>query len=287
MRALGGMLNIDVTPLLQSAIAPRLERVRREIDGRLPDVRAEVERGWQQLGTPRPLPIGGCLVVDPLGLVQGPVQQSGDVANARFALLSRPELRSNCGEPAASTPLPPLSADPALPDEGVVTLGTEQPLTSLARAFESSAAEAGTRPHYHVAEATVEAVGKGVAAEVELRGELCGTVAFQAEPTLSGEDGWIELNAGQLDAGEDERVRAAGLDPELLVQQLTRRPRSSATISPSLLRASLPAIGWLFSDPAFSLDARVSSLRSAGAAARGEQLVTWVEARGSLRLEQK
>jgi len=43
----------------------------------------------------------------------------------------------------------------------------------------------------------------------------------------------------------------------------------------------------LFSDPEFALRTRVSSLRAAGASARGEQLVAWVEARGSLLLEPK
>jgi hypothetical protein len=285
VRALGGMLNIDVTPLLESALAPRLERVRREIDGRLPDVRAEVERGWRQLATPRPLPTGGCLVVDPLGLVQGPVQQSGDEAHARFALLARPELRSDCSAPAVSTPLPPLSADPALPDEDVVTLGMGLPLASLALGFESAIHESG--PRYHVAEAAVEAIGESVAAELELRGEVCGAVAFRAEPTFAGEEGLIELTAGTLDTGENERLRAAGLDPEVLVQQLTRLPRLAAPISLPILRAAPSALAWLFSDPALSLSARVSSLRAAGASAHGEQLVAWVEARGSLWLEQK
>jgi hypothetical protein len=52
-----------------------------------------------------------------------------------------------------------------------------------------------------------------------------------------------------------------------------------------MLREAPPALAALFSDPMFSLSARVSSLRAAGAAARGQQLVAWVEARGSLLLE--
>lgn len=285
VRALGGMLNVDVTPLLESALAPRLERMRREIDARLPDVRAHVERGWRQLATPRPLPIGGCLVIEPLGLVQGPVEQAGDAAHARFALLARPELRSECSEPALGAPLPPLSADRALPDEDVVTLGMELPLTSLALAFQSATPEAGS-PRYLVAEAMLAAAGDSVAAELELRGELCGAVALQAEPTLVG-DGVIELTAGKLIAGESERIRAAGVDPEALVVQLTHLPRLEAPVSLSMLRAAPDALAWLLSDSTFSLSPRVSSMRTAGATARGEQLVAWVEARGSLWLEQK
>jgi hypothetical protein len=287
VRALGGMLSVDVTPLLKSALAPQLDRVRREIDARLPDVRARVVRAWGQLSRSRPLPLGRCLVLQPLGLVQGPVEQSGHTAHARFALLARPELRADCSEPAPRTSLPPLSADPALPDEGVVTLGVELPLTSLARAFETATPEAGSEPRLRVTQATIEALGKNVSAELELSGELCGAVALQAEPTFAGEDGAIELTAGKLDAGERARVSAAGLDAEALARQLTRLPRVSAPVSLPMLRAAPPALAWLFSDPMFSLSARVSSLRAGGAAARGEHLVAWVEARGSLWLEQK
>jgi hypothetical protein len=286
VRALRGMLNIDVTPLLESALAPRLERVRREIDARLPDVRAHVERAWQQLSTPRPSPLG-CIVLEPVGLVQGPVQQSMQTAHARFALLARPELRMDCSDRAPRAALPPLSADPALPDEGVVTLGMELPLTSLARAFEAAKPEAGSERRLRIAQATIEPLGKNVSAELELSGELCGAVALQAEPTFAGEDAVIELTAGKFDAGESARLRAAGLEPDALARQLTRLPRVSAPLSLPMLRAAPPALAWAFSDPMFSLSARVSSLRAAGAEARADHLVAWVEARGSLWLDQK
>lgn len=288
VRALRGLLSVDVTPMLKSAIAPQLERVRREIDSRLPDVRADVERAWRQLSTPRALPLVGCVVIEPVGLVQGPMQESRGMAHARFALLARPELRTDCSSaPARSVPLPPLSADPALPDEDNVTLGMELPLTSLARAFEAATPEVGPGPRFHVAEATVEALGKRITAELTLAAELCGAVALQAEPIFAGEEGVIALTAGKLDAGESERVRAAGLDPAELAQQLTRLPRLATPLSLPMLRIAPPALASLFSDPEFSLSARVSSMRAAGAAARGKNLVAWVEARGSLLLEQK
>jgi len=287
VRALGGMLSVDVTPLLESALAPQLERVRRQIDGRLPDVRVRVERAWRQLSTPRPLPLGGCLIVEPLGFVQGPVEPSLTTAHARFALLARPELRTDCGDGAARIPLPPLSADPGLPDDGSVTIGMEVPLASLTRAFEAATPEAGSKPRVFVARAALEALGENVSAELELAGELCGAVALQAEPAFAGEDGVIELTAGALDTGESARVRAAGLDPAALARQLARLPRVSTPFSLPMLRAAPPALARLFSDPMFSLSARVSSLRAAGAAARGQHLVAWVEAHGSLWLEQK
>lgn len=286
VRALGGLLRIDVTTLLKSAITPQLARVGREIDSRLPDVRAEVERAWRQLSIPRSLPLVGCLVVNPVGLVQGPMAESGGLMRARFALLARPELQAECDPAAASsTPPPPLDTDPALPDEDVVTLGMAVPLTSLARAFEAAAPAPGRRPRVRVASATLSALDQGVAGELELAGELCGSVALQAQPVFAGEQGVITLSAGRLDPAESERVRAAGVDPAGLAQQLTKLPRLATPLSLPLLRAAAPALTSLLSQPELALSARVSSLRGAGAAARGNSLVAWVEARGGLQLE--
>lgn len=287
VRALGGMLRVDITPMLKSALAPQLERVRREIDGRLPDVRGAVERGWRELSRPRELPLGGCVVVEPLGFVQGPMRNSRRTAHARFALLARPELRTDCSERKPNVPLPPLSADPALPEEDTLTLGMELPLTSLARAFEAAAPEAGAGPRFRVVEAEIEARAQRVAAELTLAGELCGVVALQAEPSFAGEAGFIELMAGKFEAAERDRVRTAGLDPDVLARELARSPRLAAPFSLPMLRAAPPALASMFSDPKFSLSARVSSLRAAGAAARRTHLIAWVEARGSLLLVQK
>jgi hypothetical protein len=295
VRVFGGLVSIDVTRTLKSALAPQLERVGREIDERLPDVRAHVERAWRELSRPRALPFGGCVVVEPRGLVQGPVHEANGMAHARFALLARPELRSDCStspeaaadgtSPISSVPLPPLSADPALPEEDALTLGLELPLASLARAFEAAAPDASSGVRFRVSEATVAALGRRVDAELTLSGELCGAVALQAQPSFAGEAGLIELTAGQLDATDSERVRSAGIDPAALAAQLARSPRLATPVSLQLLRAAPTALAALFPDAEFSLSARISSLRAAGAAARADRLVAWVEARGSLVLE--
>ncbi len=288
VRALRGLLSIDVTPILKAALAPQLERVRREIDGRLPAIRADVERAWRQLSTPLPLPLGGCVVVDPLGLIQGPVRESAGIVHARFALLARPELRADCpSAPASGATLPDLSLDPTLPEQDSVTLGMHLPLASLAGAFEAAPARSGSEPRFRVAEATLDALDGRVIAELTLAGGVCGDIALEAEPVFVGEEGVIELTAGKLSPGESERVRAAGLDPEALARRLAELPRLTTPLSLPLLRLATPALAALLSDPKFSLSARVSSLRSAGAAARGESLVAWVEARGSLTLEHR
>lgn len=287
VRALGGMLCVDVTPILKSALAPQLERVRREVDERLPDIRSSIERAWQKLSQPHPLPLGGCVMIEPLGLVQGPVQASGGSALARLALLARPELRADCNAPAPSAALPALSADAAMPDEDSVTLGMEVPLASLARAFRSAPPEARAEPRFHVAGATLEALGQNISAELTLGGDVCGVVALQARPRFTGEEGLIELTAGRLGPSDLERVRSTGLDPDVLAAELTRLPRVTPPFSLVLLRAAAPALASMLSDPSLSVSTRLSSLSAAGAAARGQNLVAWVEARGSLQVEQR
>jgi len=289
VRALGGLLSVDVTPLLKSAITPQLARVRREIDSRLPDVRADVERGWQQLSTPRALPLGGCVVIEPLGWVQGPVQESRGMAHARFALLARPELRNDCeGAPVEGAPLPPLSADASLPDEDGVTFGMELPLADLALAFKGTTSPAGIGPRYHVTEATIDARGERVGAELALADEVCGSVAIEAQPVFDGEEGIIRLSAATFsDSAENERVRAAGLEPAALARQLAELPRLATPVSLPMLRVAPRALAALYSDPKLALRVRVASMRAAGAAARGTKVVAWVEGRGSLLLELK
>ncbi len=280
VRALGGLLSVDVTPMLRSAIAPQLERVRAQIDSQLPELRAHVERGWRQLARPRELPLAGCLLLDPVGLVQGPMVESEGVLHARFALLARPELREECGSAPAARALPPLSADPALPEEDVVVFGMAAPLARLARAFRAAS---NGDPRTQVTHAAVEAHGNDIVAELTIAGELCGTVALHAEPAF-GEDGLLTLGKGQLAPADGERVRAAGGDPAQLARQLTELPQLAPPVALAVLRAAPAALASLFSDPELQLSAELSSLRAAGAMARGEQLVAQVEARGRLVL---
>ena len=160
-----------------------------------------------------------------------------------------------------------------MPDEDSVTLGMELPLTSLARAFEAATPVTGPGPRFHVAEATIEARGQRVAAELTLAADLCGGVALQAEPVFAGEEGIIELTAGKLDAGESSRVRAAGLDPVRLARQLTQLPRVETPLSLPMLRVAPPALAALFSDPSFAQRARVVD-------ARGRRYRTRREPRG-------
>lgn len=90
VRALGGMLKIDVTPTIQAQLAPSLRRVEQEIDGKLPPLRPQAERLWSELGKQRSLPLGGCVVTNPRGIVEGPVSGSAakHVATSACALCS-------------------------------------------------------------------------------------------------------------------------------------------------------------------------------------------------------
>ena len=128
--------------------------------------------GWVELSAPRPLPLGGCLVLQPFGIVQGPVSASAVTLGARFAVQLRPELRASCGDEPAAAALPPLQTDAALPEEGAVRLGMVTPLASLARAFESAEPAQASGKRLRVAQAEVTARGSDVDVQLALTGDV-------------------------------------------------------------------------------------------------------------------
>jgi hypothetical protein len=285
VRALGGFLTLDVTPTLEAQLAPELEKIARDIDKQLPDVAGQVEKAWAQLSAPRPLPLGGCFCLVPRGVVQGPFLASSQVLRARFALLAAPELRSACGEPPAAQPLPPLQADLSLSEEGVVRLGLVTPLSSIERAFESAQPAAASGKHWRIARAAVTARGSDVAAELVLDGDVCGNVALEASPSFTGDGQMIGLARPQMTDGERARLSDGGIDPARAMQALASAPRITPLLSVSAFRDTAPGLASALSQPAIDVSAQVSSARAAGAIARGDQLVAWLEARGGLWLK--
>src|SRR6185295_11678214 len=105
VRVLGGIVTVDVTPTIQAQMGPALHGVEQQIDARLPKPRPEAERMWKELSTPRPLPLGACIVVSPRGIVQGPVSGSPGSLRARFGLVAYPEMRTRCGDQPPPSPL--------------------------------------------------------------------------------------------------------------------------------------------------------------------------------------
>ncbi|MDB4998043.1 MAG: hypothetical protein JWM74_5475, partial [Myxococcaceae bacterium] len=171
LRALGGLVRVDVTPIVEQRLAAETRRIESSIDSELPNLRPHAERVWSELGRARSLPLGACVVLAPDGVVQGPSVAVGDAARLRFGIYARPELRSRCGDVTAPPPLPPLKEDRALPAEADVHLGLVLAPEAPAIGLEGAALNLGTA-HARVAHAS------GPAAEmvVELTGETCGSI---------------------------------------------------------------------------------------------------------------
>jgi hypothetical protein len=281
VRVLGGFLTVDVTPTLESALAPELERAGRDIDAQLPDVRAEAERAFRQLAEGRRLPLGGCIEVSPVGLVQGPIQDSKEVLRARFAVLARPELRPECGATTAAPPLPPLVFDETLPGESVAKLGMVMPLASVGRALELPS---GTPSPHRIQGARVVAAGSDVDVDVALGGAVCGDLTFRATPAFAGDGRHVTLGTATFAPGERERVMDAGLEPAELGRELGALARVPVPLSPQSLGAALPLLAAALSNRHARIVTEVSDVRPAGAAAREHELVAWTEARGRLRV---
>ncbi len=104
LRALGGLVRIDVTPIIEQRLAAETRRIELAIDGELPNLRPQAERVWSELGRARSLPLGACVVLAPDAVVQGPSAAIGDAARLRFGIYARPELRSRCGDVTAPPP---------------------------------------------------------------------------------------------------------------------------------------------------------------------------------------
>ncbi len=285
IRTLGGFLTIDLTPTLEAQLAPELERVAREIDGRLPNLRPRAERLWAELGKERPLPLGGCVVVQPSGFVQGPVQPAAGAARLRFALLATPEVRSRCGAPAQVKALPPLGRDPALPSKDDVTLGLVVPLTSVQAAFQSQATTGS--PQVKIDEAQVTAAGALLDAALGLSGEVCGKLVLRASPAWSDDAGSLVLSAPELSRAEAAKLDAAALDHAALSSSLASVVRVPPPLAVGAIDDAVPLLAKAMSDDSLEISAAVEPARTLRAAAREGDLVGWVSVRGGLTLKQK
>lgn len=286
VRALGGFLTIDVTPTLQNELEPQLTEVARQLDRQLPNLRAEAEKGWAQAATPRELPLGACFVLQPQGVVQGPVEPSTELLQARFALLASPELRMRCAVAPPATPLPPLRSDTMLPTEGVVHLGMVSALSNLARGFEAAAPVALGDERVRVSRAEVTARGSDVTSELTLAGDVCGAVTLDARLVFEGDGQYIGMAAPRWPQPESKRIAESKLEPSKLAHVLSKMPRLTPPLSASAFLAAAPMLAAALSRPPLSVSAQVSSARAGGALARGDELVAWLEARGSLLITQ-
>ena len=287
VRALGGLLTIDLTPTLESELRLELAKVARQIDQQLPDLRADVERGWAELSTPRPLPLSGCLLLQPRAIVQGPLTPSMTTLRANFAVLARPELRSRCGDEAPPQSLPALARDLSLPEEGAVLLGMVTPLAGFERSLMAATPVHASQRTLAITGARVAARASDVDVTFELGGDVCGRATVGAVPDFSGDGQRIALTRPTLSPAERERWQASRIDSQALAPALLASAHVTPLLSVSAFRDGAPTLAQALSRPSLRVSARVSSARAAGAAARGDELVAWLEARGSVTLQQR
>jgi hypothetical protein len=287
VRALGGLLTIDLTPTLEAELRLELAKVARQIDQQLPDLRADFERAWAELAVPRPLPFSGCLLLQPRAIVQGPLTRSTTMLRANFAVLATPELRSHCGDQAPPKALPSLTRDLGLPDEGAVLLGMVTPLQGFERSSLAAAPVHASQRNLRVTGARVAARASDVAVTFDLAGDVCGRTTVGAVPEFSGDGRLIGLAHATLGTAERERWRASGVDGQALAPALIASSHVTPLLSVSAFRAVAPTLARALSRPTLQVSARVSSARAAGAAARGDDLVAWLEAHGSVTIQQK
>jgi hypothetical protein len=282
VRLLGGLLSVDVTPTLNAQLAPELENAARRIDRELPELRSQLEVAWRELSRVHALPLGSCATLQPSGVVQGPITGNSAELRVRFAIEGRPELKTSCASLPHTATLPPLQFDASLAEEELVTLGLTTPLAALEPAFTTTAGVAGRYASIHIASARVAAAGPDVDAELQLAGSACGSVKLRSQLDFRGDGRFIALTAGELDASDGRRVSDAGLEPEALARSLTARPKMAPLLAVASIPDAVPLLAASLSHPLLAIQARVSSARAAGAVARGDELVAWVELRGAV-----
>jgi hypothetical protein len=303
VRALGGLLTIDVTPTLKGALAGQSRNLQAAIDRELPDLRPEATRLWTELGKTRDLPLGMCVGLVPEQITQGPASGTAELASLRFGLLARPEVRVRCSGPIAAQraqgvapglaapgapplppPLPPLRDDPALPASGDVHLAIVLPDDAAARAVASAgdAIDFGGR-RARVSRATGD-VSSGLL--LDLAGEVCGDARVSASGLAWSDSQSLHLVGVVPMAGEPERLVAASLDPARLAAAI-EHAAITLPLSVSALQATLPELAGGMSDDKLTVSATVESAQPESAGLRGADLVAVAFLRGAVTLRAK
>lgn len=259
IRVLGGFVTVDVTPTIQGMLGDELRGIERQIDARIPQPRPQVERLWKELNTPRELPLGACAVVNPRGLVQGPMQGAPGSVRMRFGLDALPELRTHCGDPPPALPLPKLAHDPRMPEEEDLVVAFVWPLTKVASQIAGSDPFDFEGSRVRATNAKAASAGADVDLDLVLRGEACGEVALRAAPKWS-DDGTAVVLGG---------------------------PRVPPPVQAEALKTMIPAVASSLSDPSVSLKATVKDAKPIASFARGEDLVATVRVRGSIAIDPK
>ncbi|HSO41026.1 MAG TPA: DUF4403 family protein [Labilithrix sp.] len=281
VRALGGILTVDVTPILRGALQGQSRMIQAAIDRELPDLRPEAQRLWSELEKPRPLPLGACVRLEPEELLQGPATGTPELAHLRFGLLARPEVRVKCGAdvaPARARPLPPLRDDRALPAAGDVHLAIVLAPDAPARAleggdpFDLGAGRAQVR----------KASGDPLAGLLlQLGGEVCGEVAMRASGAAWTDAQSLHLTGAAPLAEEVDRLGAGAVDGARLASAV-EHAAIPLPIAVTALATLLPELASGLSDDRVTLTATVASALPETAGLRGADVVAVALLRGSV-----
>jgi len=286
VKALGGLVTVDVTPILRGALVSQSRTLQAALDRELPDLRPEAQRLWSELEKPQALPLGACVVLEPEAIVQGPATGTGELAHLRFGLFARPELRMKCGSEATPAParsLPSLRDDRALPAMGVVHLAIVLASDAPARALENSdpfdlgvggaqVRRASGDPHLGLV--------------LALGGEVCGEVAVTATGAAWSDPKSLHLLAAAPLAEDVDRLAAAGIDAARLTAAIERAP-IPLPLSVSALGAMLPDLASGLSGDRVTVAASVESALPETAGLRGAEVVAVALLRGSVTVRAK
>ncbi|MBS2015598.1 MAG: DUF4403 family protein [Deltaproteobacteria bacterium] len=284
VRALGGFVTVDVTPALRARLAQEAKQVQASIDRELPDFSGPAARLWGELGKPRELPLGACIVVSPEEIVQGPASGTIELARLRFGLLARPEIRSRCGEPPRPRALPPLRDDPALPPSGdvhlAVVLAPEAPARAVGAA--GGIADLG-KGKAQVREAKGDlATGLGL----ELSGDVCGGASVFASGATWPDANGVRLSGVALAKEDAARLGAAGLDAGA-IGRAVEAAAIPVPLAVDQLGVLLPELAKAASDERTTVTVAVESAQGEGAGLRGAEVVAVVRAKASLTVRTK
>jgi hypothetical protein len=288
---LGGIVSIDVTPMLEERIRERVPQVERMVASKLPDVRKEVRRLYEELETPRPLPLGkGCATFSPGVLAQGPIAPASAGLALRFALELRPELRfgSPCAETGARREppvVPPLVSEPNMSEEDTLLVAQVVPLARAAENLVGLGFESGAgRVKLDAADLrglpwTASSVA-GVSARVRLTGEACGEADVLGELGYSPDATGVAWVAPIAATGEKERFAASGLDVERLVSAVKASEPYRLPFTHERLAALVAQAPELFSDPRAETQVVMGSSGPVGIAVRGADVRATSKMRG-------
>lgn len=276
-----GFLNIDVTPTLRSELDKRRPQVMQAIDRELPDPRPQLNRVWAELEKPRPVPLGGCLVLSPESIVVGPASGTSTHARVRLGVHARPELRAECGEASLKKARPPIRAE-ALGESGDIHLATVVADETLRGAF-ISRSPVDLVPNRA---STMNASGGAQSLVLTLSGDVCGDVEVRANGVTKVDETHIALRPSVLGGGEDARLAEASVSAAEFAQAIEQTP-IRIPIAPGDLKAILPDLAAALSDDSMALSAKVNEAELAGGALRANGLFAIVRLNASATLSVK